>query len=346
MSNRIRINSDKMYLQVLGCSSARPIVGRHPSSHVLRLRGKVFLIDCGEGTQVQLLRYGVPVGDLHRIFITHLHGDHVLGLPGLLTTLSLVGFNHPYHIYGPEGIEDFVKQVVGFFTPEELGENIFVHEITFPDPENQVAEIYSDKSISVTAFPLLHRGIPCVGYRFEEAPLSPHLDREMADFYEIPVHFFNRLKAGEDFVKADGTIVPASLVTKPNRPPYSFAFCSDTSYNPRVIPHIYRVSLLYHEATYMEEESLNAHQRGHSTAREAAEIAKRARVGTLLLGHFSTRYKTDNSLEELLAEAKEVFPLTLLAREGMVIDFGELENKQSGEDAERGRALSSEERER
>ncbi len=325
----MEFNSDKMYLQVLGCGSARPLVNRYPSSCVLRLRGKTFLIDCGEGIQTQLMRYRVPVADLHRIFLTHLHGDHVLGLPGLMSTLSLIGFSHPYHIYGPVGTEDFIRRVVLYFCSEEAASNIIGHDID-PSRSEEPVEVYRDKSVRVTAFALRHRDVPCVGYRFDETPLLPHLDRAMADFYGIPVAYFGRIKAGEDFTLEDGTVVPNARLTKPNRPPYSFAFCSDTSFLSGITPHIKGVSLLYHEATYMEAERGKAHKRGHSTAREAAEIARRAEVGALLIGHFSSRYKTEAELEELRGEALEIFPKTLRAKEGLAIDFGRLPNEHFG----------------
>ena len=316
-------NSDKMYLQVLGCGSARPVVNRFPSAHVLRLRGKVFLIDCGEGMQTQLMRYRVPVADLHRIFITHLHGDHTLGLPGLMSTLSLVGFDHPYHIYGPVGTEEFVRRVVLYFCKEEVFSNVIAHDI---DPSGDApVEVYSDKSIRVTAFKLRHREVPCIGYRFDETPLQPHLDRAAADFYGVPMAYFGRIKAGEDYTAPDGTIIPNARLTKPNRKPFSYAFCSDTSYAPEIIPHIKGVDLLYHEATYMEDEIAKARKRGHSTAREAAEIARRAEAGALLIGHFSTRYKTDESIERLRSEALDVFPKTFRAKEGLAIDLGNLD---------------------
>lgn len=326
MKTEPEFNSDKMYLQVLGCGSARPVVNRHPSACVLRLRGKAFLIDCGEGMQTQLMRYRVPVADLHRIFITHLHGDHVLGLPGLMSTLSLIGFTHPYHIYGPVGTEDFVRRIVLYFCSEEAASNVIAHDID-PSSAEEPVPVYEDKSIRVTAFSLNHRDVPCIGYRFDETPLRPHLDRVMADFYEIPVAYFNRLKNGEDYVKPDGTVIPSGKVTKPNRRPYSFAFCSDTSYYPQIIRHIKGVDLLYHEATYMEEERDKAHKRGHSTAHEAAEIARKAKAKNLLIGHFSTRYKNDDALGLLRKEASEVFPRIILAKEGLALDFSKFSDE-------------------
>ena len=321
----MEFNSDKMYLQVLGCGSARPVVNRFPSAHALRLRGKVFLIDCGEGIQTQLMRYRVPVADLHRIFLTHLHGDHTLGLPGLMSTLSLVGFDHPYHIYGPKGTEEFVERVVLYFCGDNARGNIIAHDIE-PSAEAPV-EVYSDKSIRVTAFELSHREVPCIGYRFDETPLQPHLDRAAADFYEVPMAYFGRIKAGADYTTPDGTVIPNSRLTKPNRKSFSYAFCSDTSFAPEIVPFVKGVDLLYHEATYTEDESGKARKRGHSTAREAAEIARRAEAGALLIGHFSTRYKTDDDIEALRKEALAVFSKTIRAKEGLAIDFGALDDQ-------------------
>ena len=320
----VEMNGDKPILQVLGSGSARPVVHRYPSAHVLRLRGKCFLIDCGEGIQTRMMKYRVPVADLHRIFLTHLHGDHTLGLPGLISTLSLVGFAHPYHIYGPVGTEEFVRRVVLFFCDPNDHDQIIVHEI---DPSvGEPLEVYADKSVRVSAFALNHRDVPCVGYRFDERPLLPHLDRAMADFYDVPVAFFHRIKNGEDYFRPDGTVVPAWKVTRPNRPAFSYAFCSDTSYFPKIIPYIRGVDLLYHEATYGEDEADKAHRRGHSTAREAAKIALEAGAKTLLIGHFSTRYKTPEAIETLRQEAMVLFPRVLAAREGLTLDFGELDS--------------------
>lgn len=320
MSNNKPNYSEGMFLQVIGTGSARPVPGRHPSCQVLRVRDGVYLIDCGEGTQVELMKYKVPVSKLHRIFLTHLHGDHCLGIPGLLSTMSLVGFQHPVHIYGPKGTTDFVDRVVKYFCRCDAEQYIISHEIK---PGSDSLLVYEDHVLTVHAFELKHK-VDCVGYRFDEKPLLPHLRRDMADFHEVPIAYFGRIKQGDDFVKPDGTVVPNSHLTKPNRPPYSFAYCSDTVFFPQVVPFIRGVDLLYHEATFSEELSEKASSRGHSTAREAAEIAAMAGAKALLIGHFSTRYKTRDQVEVLRREAAEVFPNVIVGHEGMVIDLSKI----------------------
>jgi len=316
-----------MYVQVLGCGAAKPSLGHNPSAQVVRLRGnKAFLIDCAEGTQLQMMRYGVPIASLHRIFITHLHGDHCLGLPGLISTMSLMSFDHPIHIYGPMGTADFVDRVVRYFTGEKGEERYAEIEVHECAPTGRTV-IYEDRSVTVSCFPLKHR-VPCVGYRFDEAPLLPHLDREAADRAGVPFAYFNSLKQGRDYVREDGTVVPAASVTTPSRRPLSYAYCSDTIYREATADYVRGVDLLYHEATLGEEWSELAKHRGHSTPRQAAEVARLAGAGHLLLGHFSSRYTPETEESILLAEAKEVFPRSLLAHEGQLLDLEQLREEE------------------
>lgn len=312
-------SQDEMVLQVLGCGSARPVPGRHPSGQVIRLKGKVYLIDCGEGTQVQLLRYKAPISELHRIFITHLHGDHCLGLPGLISSMSLVGLTHPVHIYGPIGTASFVKKVVRFFCPDESEENIITHEL---NPKG-MEQVFEDGSLTVSSFPLVHR-VPCIGYRFDEKPLLRHLDRAMADFHQLPVAYFGKVKQGEDYIAPDGRIIPFTWVTKESRPPYSFAYCSDTIYREETAEYAQNVDLIYHETTFGDDSAHQASKRGHSTAKEAALIAQKASAKALLMGHYSTRYHTIEDLKELQRQAQSVFEKSILGYDGLLLPFSTL----------------------
>lgn len=309
---------DGMYLKVLGCGSALPKPGHQHSSQVLRLREKVYMIDCGEGTQIQLLRFGSSWTNLHRIFITHLHGDHCLGLPGLLSSMSMSGLEHPVHIYGPEGIESYVRYIIDTFCRED-GERIIPH--TIDHRTSQI--IYEDNSLSVTSIPLKHR-VACVGYRFDEKPKLRHINREMADFYQIPIAYFGLLKQGQDFQKEDGTIVPNHLVTSTPRDPYSFAYCSDTCFYPPVIDIVNGVDLLYHEVTFQADMTKRAAETLHSTSADAAQVAMEAQVGHLLIGHYSARYSNRNDVQTLLHESQSIFPSTIAAEDGLTIDFAEL----------------------
>lgn len=314
-------SGDGMYLRILGCGSAKPTLSHHPSAQILTLRDKTFLIDCGEGTQLQMLRQKVSFAQLHRIFISHLHGDHCLGLPGLLNSMSLLGSTHPVHIYGPKGIKHYVETIVDLFCREDA-DRIIAHEIC-PDG---CEEIYSDRSVTVSAFRLDHR-VPTIGFLFRETPLARHLDRASADFYGVPIAYFGRIKQGEDFVQPDGTIVPNSRLTKAPRPSYSYAYCSDTAYTEEIIPHIQGVDLLYHEATFEAEQIARAESTKHSTTLQAAQVARQAQVGTLLIGHYSARYSSRQDMERLRLEAQSVFPYVIAADEGLVIDFKELRQR-------------------
>ena len=284
---------DGMYLRILGCGSAKPTLTHHPSAQILQLREKLFLIDCGEGTQLQMLKYRISFANLHRIFISHLHGDHCLGLPGLLNSMSLLGTNHPVHIYGPKGIKKYVDVIVDLFCREDA-ERIVAHEIT-PDG---CEEIYSDRSVSVSAFKLDHR-VPTIGYLFREAPLRRHLDRASADFHGVPMAYFGRIKQGEDFVQPDGTVIPNERLTKAPRASYSYAYCSDTAYTEEILPYIQGVDLLYHETTFEASHVSRAESTKHSTTHQAARIAEAARAGTLLIGHYSARYGCREDIERL-----------------------------------------------
>lgn len=306
---------DGMYIKVLGCGSAIPKPLHQHSAQMLSLREKNFLIDCGEGTQMQLQKYGATWANLHRIFISHMHGDHCLGLPGLLSTMSMSGLEHPVHIYGPEGIEEYVTFIINTFCRDDA-DRIIPHVVDHMSS----SVIYEDHSISVTAFPLKHR-IPCVGFRFDEKTKLRHIDREMADFYGVPVAYFGLIKQGEDYCKEDGTIIKNHLITKTPRSPYSYAYCSDTAYMPSVIEAVRGVDLLYHEATFGADMEKRAKETQHSRSVDAASIASQAGVGHLLIGHYSARYFTKSMVQELLKEAQSIFTNTIAAEDGMCFDL-------------------------
>lgn len=296
-------------VHILGCGSATPSLRHLPSCQAVEHRGRLMLVDCGEGAQLSLRRAGLNFSRITDIFISHLHGDHLLGLPGLLSTLALhdIGGEITVHIFeqGARLISELLA-VVSHESSLKIKYDIL-------DPKGGL--VYEDRSMTVRSFPLRHR-IHCVGFRFDEKPKPRHLNGEMARFLNIPVSQLAAVKAGADFVKADGTVVPNERLTTPADHAGSYAYCSDTMFAPSIVPHIQGVDVLYHEATYAESEAVHAEPRGHSTAAQAAEIARMANVGQLVIGHYSKRY-TDS--DQLLAEARAVFPNTVAADEGMVI---------------------------
>lgn len=276
------------------------------------------MIDCGEGTQMQMMRFGVPFKNLHRIFISHLHGDHCLGLPGLLSSMSLLGLDYPIHVYGPVGIKKYVDWIIEQFCREDE-DRIISHELQGSDFQ----KIYEDNTLTVHAFPLKHR-VPTYGFRFDEKPRLAHLNRAMADFYGVPMSHFGLIKQGHDFVQEDGTIVPNSKLTKPSRLPFSYAYCSDTAYSEEIIPYIEGVDLLYHETTFMEEMAKRAEETLHSTTRDAAKVAEAASVKHLLIGHYSGRYADKVMKDRLFEECRDSFPRTIAAEDGLLISLEQL----------------------
>ena len=297
---------------VLGCGSAKPSVRHLPSCQAIEYRGKLMLIDCGEGAQLSICRQHLNFSRLTDVFISHLHGDHLLGLPGLLSTLSLhsKGGKVRVHIFekGARLMHEILS-TVGHETSFEIEYDIL-------DP-NGTHVIYEDNALTVKSFPLYH-SVPCVGFRFDEKPKPRHLRGDMAKFLEIPVRELAGIKAGADFVRADGTVFTNDRLTTPADPSASYAYCSDTMFNPAVAESVRGVDLLYHEATYGDELAVKGDERGHSTASEAAEIARLAGAKRLLIGHYSSRY---NDTVELLQQARAVFPDTIAATEGMKIDL-------------------------
>lgn len=303
---------EKFELHILGCGSALPTTRHFPTSQVLNIREKLYMIDCGEGTQIQLRRSKLRFNRLNHIFISHLHGDHCFGLIGLISTFSLLGRTADLHIYAHRELEPLMRQWLDFFC-QGISFNIIFHTFN----EQQGETIYEDRSVKVSTIPLKHR-IPCVGFLFTEKPTPDHLIRDMIDFYQIPSYELNRIKNGGDYTTPDGKLIPHNRLTTPSAPPRSYAYCSDTIPLNGNIPLIKGVDLLFHEATFGEDNAKRAHETHHSTAKQAATLAKKAGVKQLLIGHFSARYE-DESL--LLKEAQEIFPQTILAKENMRINI-------------------------
>lgn len=299
-------------VQILGCGSALPTTLYNPSSQIIDINSKLFMIDCGEGSQLQMRKLGVRMSKLHSIFISHLHGDHVFGLPGLISSLGLLGRTAELTIYAHQEIEQFLYPFLNFFC-NNLSYNVRLVLLR----KKGYNLIYENRSICIYTFPLKHR-IATNGFLFKEKEKPRHIKREMIDFYNIPIRNINEIKDGADFTTSDGKIIANDRLTTPADPIRSYAYCSDTAYDESIVPYIKDVDVLYHEATFAESELASANKTGHSTARQAAEIAKLAEVKKLVIGHFSSRY---TNLTPLLEEAQAVFPNTELAKEGKIIEL-------------------------
>lgn len=297
-------------VHILGCGSALPTTNHLPSSQVINLHDKLYMVDCGEGVQRQFRREKLNFGRLIHIFISHLHGDHCFGLPGFISTLGLLGRNGTLHVHGPEGIEDFLAPIIKQFC-SRMPYEVEIHTID----ATKHALIHEDKSVKVYSIPLSHR-IPTVGYLFEEISRLRHLDKAAAEFYQIPRSEYPLIIDGADYTTPDGRIIPNRQLTRLGTPPRRYAYCSDTEFLPSIVPIIQGVDLLYHEATFMEKEGARAKETFHSTARQAAEIARMAEVKHLVIGHYSGRYK---DVSGLLQEAQSVFENTTAANERMQI---------------------------
>lgn len=296
-------------IHTLGCGSAKPSTRHNPSCTVVEHRGTLYMIDCGEGAQKAFQMQHLRFGRLRHIFLTHLHGDHVLGLPGLISTLGLGDAGGKITIHTFEEGKRILSEIFDFFA----------HELTFElefnviKPEEKV--ILETPSLTVRTVPLRHR-VPTVGYIFEEKPGLRHIRRDICDFHGVPLFKMREIKEGADFVKPDGTVIPNEILTSPADPGRSYAHISDTIYMPGLAPKIGPVDLMFHETTYLREHADLAKERYHSTAEQAAIVARDAGASTLLTGHYSSRYKND---EPFACEAREVFPNVLLNREGLVI---------------------------
>lgn len=302
----------KFQVTILGCGSAIPTTMHHPPSQLVDMNEKLFMIDCGEGTQLQMRKFKTHMSKLHSLFISHLHGDHIFGLPGLLSTLSMLGRTGDLHIYAHKEIGILIKPFLIY-----MGKHMSFKIALIPLNPDREELLFENKSVRISSFPLKHR-IATNGFLFEEKESPRHIIREMIDFYKIPLKQIREIKEGADLVTSDGTAIRNEILTSPGNPPRRYAYCSDTAYEPGIIPYIRNVDLLYHEATFAESELARAAETYHSTARQAAEIAKAAGVKQLVIGHYSSRY---NELGVLLKEAVDVFPNTELAAEGKVFDL-------------------------
>lgn len=301
-----------MKLTILGCYAATPRTLTNPTSQVLEINNEMILIDCGEGTQVELRRKKIKFSRINHIFISHLHGDHFYGLVGLISTFSLLNRENELHVYGPKGIKEIITlqlKLASAWTSYPL----YFHELEGKEPEM----ILNNKKITVETIPLKHR-IYANGFLIREKPGDRKLLMNEVLNYDISVAYYRGIKKGKDATLEDGTVIPNKELTADPEPPQSYAFCSDTKYNPEMVQQLKNVTVLYHEATFLEEHAYLAEPTKHSTAKEAAAIAKAAAVSTLILGHYSTRY---NHIELFQKEAREIFASVELADDGKSFSF-------------------------
>lgn len=290
---------------ILGSSSALPTSKRFPTAHLFNSNERFFLIDCGEGTQIQLRKFRLRFSKISHIFISHLHGDHYFGLFGLISSFSLLGRNSDLHIYAHAGLE---KMIECQFTNYSINFNLVFHKI----PTHKELLLYEDKNLTVSTFPLKHR-IPASGFLFKEKERELNLRKDVISKYNLSIKDILTIKKGNDYLWEDKKIIKNEQLTYPPYQTRSYAFCSDTAYYPKVAEYVKNVDLLYHEATFAEDMKEMAKKSTHSTAKQAAEIASKANVGKLLIGHFSSRYKNEKLIEN---EAKEIFENTEAVVEG------------------------------
>ncbi|WP_442845440.1 ribonuclease Z [Leeuwenhoekiella sp. H156] len=303
-----------MKLTILGCYAATPRTFTNPTSQVLQIRNHLFLIDCGEGTQVELRRNKVKFSKIKHIFISHLHGDHFFGLVGLISTFRLLNRENELHVYGPKGIKEAITlqlKLANSWTNYPL----YFHELDSKEPQL----LFEDEKVSVETIPLKHR-IYANGFLFKEKPGERKLNMSAVLKRKIDVVYYKKLKRGMDMTLEDGTVIPNEELTFDPKPPRSYAFCSDTIYKPDNLPQLQGVTVLYHESTFLEAHAKLALPTGHSTAIEAGKMARDAGAQYLILGHYSTRYP---DLTLFANEAKTVFDNVLTADDGKVFDFDE-----------------------
>lgn len=291
---------------ILGNNSALPAFDRHPTAQVVTLEDQLFLVDCGEGTQVQLSKYKIRWGRINYIFISHLHGDHYFGLPGLINSMGLLSREQELHIFAPYQLEEIINLQL------KAACAILNYPVIF-HPLEEEGELVRTERSKVSCFPTKHR-IPCWGFRFDEIRQPRRVNPDKAIAHGVPATFFDSLKTGADYISVDGKVVTNELVTDPAPKPRSYAYSADTIYDEELVSRVQGVDLLYHETTYLKEMNGRAASRFHATTHQAATIATKANVGRLLIGHFSSKYE---KLEIFQQEAKEVFDDTLLALEGV-----------------------------
>lgn len=308
------VSNSPFQLTILGTSSALPTSDRYPTAQVLQVPGRFFLIDCGEGTQTQLRKYRIGFSKINHIFISHLHGDHIFGLIGLISTLELLGRKNDLHLYVHSELQKFLDPQIQFLYSSGISYKLVYHPLNFKKEQL----IYDDAKVSVYSFPLSHR-IPTCGFRFTEKPALANLIKEKIEAYRIPVSERQRIKEGGDFITDSGEIIPYEELTISKHPARSFAFCSDTRFDESYIESVKGVDLLYHEATFAEDNRKLATETYHSTGKDAANVALKAGVGKLIIGHFSARYKTHRNI---LDEARQIFPNTEAVNEGETFRVG------------------------
>lgn len=292
-------------LTILGNNSALPAFERNPTAQVLQTTEESYLIDCGEGTQLQMMRYKIRRSRIHRIFISHLHGDHYFGLIGLINSMSLLGRIHELHIHAPRALEDILKLQL------KVSDTVLSFKLHFHALKKE-EQIVDDKKVTVECFRVKHR-IECWGFLFREKKNPRKVDPEKVAAYEIPSSYYDKLQQGLDYTQKDGTVIKNEDLTTAASKAKTYAYCADTIYDEELVEIVKHADLLYHEATYLKNAAERAASRHHSTTVQAAAIAALARVKKLLIGHFSSKYET---LDEFLLEAKEVFDNTELALEG------------------------------
>lgn len=303
---------EKFEINILGCGSALPTTRHYPSSQIINVRDKLFMIDCGEGSQMQLRKSKLKFSRLNHIFISHLHGDHCFGLPGLISTLGMLGRTAELHLHAHTDLEKILTPQLNYFC-KNLPYKVLFHSFDTCNP----TLIYEDRSITIHTIPLRHR-IPCCGFLFAEKKRPNHIIREMIDFYKVPISEFNKIKNGNDFITAEGTLIKNDRLTKASDSPRKYAYCSDTIYSEGIAEQIQGVDMLFHEATFAQSELPRAKETFHTTAAQAAQIALKAHAKKLLIGHFSARYENENLL---LEEAKAIFSETMLAKENLCINI-------------------------
>lgn len=298
-------------LTILGCNSAIPTNHRKPTAQLLNIGEQFFLIDCGEGTQLQLRKYKIKMQSIQHIFISHLHGDHYFGLIGFISTMHLLGRVKELNIYAPSELKEIIYiQLAASKT--ELRFPLFFHEFGFDEPEL----LMENNELIVQTIPLDH-SLPCCGFLFKEKIKPRRMRKEKIQEFNISPEFIPSIKAGGDYILNDGTVLSHIELTRGAQLPRSFAFCSDTKYYEKIIPQISGIDMLYHEATFLDELKERANQTFHSTAKDAATIALKSNVGKLIIGHYSQRYY---DLNPLLFEARSIFSETYLAIEGEKFD--------------------------
>ena len=301
-----------MKLTILGCYAATPRTITNPTSQVLEIKNRMFLIDCGEGTQVQLRKNKIKFSKINQIFISHLHGDHFFGLIGLISTFSLLGRTTDLHIYGPKGIKEIILLQL------RLSNSWTNYDLYFHELESEKSEtIFEDDKVVVTTIPLKHR-VYTNGFLFQEKVGERKLNMDSILNHEIESCYYQKIKNGKDIPLEDGRIIPNSILTFDPIQPKSYAFCSDTVYHEAILPIIENVTVLYHEATFLDSEEGLANKTLHSTAKEAARIALKANVKQLILGHYSTRYE---SIALFKKEAETIFPDVFLADDGKTFEL-------------------------